>query len=468
MDSVAVWCLVSVLLPCTIQTGEACIPGLLSLEDLQAVQQTDIQPAEPDRQWIFPSLQFSCTVNLTGWVFTETSEDVVCPTLQLWDNFTATTSITTDFRLRASLTPDSFTDPTIVSQFVYSCTLKTPIVVDVGTVLGFLTRSPSETVPKSNVMFLQSGNLVGYSIGLLSAATIFNTAALQTLMFSGITPLITPIMADEPSQTTTTDETPTTQQPASTSVKTDDQPSPEPSTSLLPVTNSLTAISESPPSNKRSRSKSDNVPPVVLGMIVTAVTILVIAAVVLLLVILLVVRHKRSSPEKTSTVEKDTEDPSYKLTRVKSINNYASTPIYEDVSGIDPKVSSEEHDYDFIRSVSVRHGEPEKYEIPKSSPSSSQNGSEHENTEDLIYETPLDTSGPVEGNTSVVEIGYDTPVDTQTVPSKKGERGYGTPMDAQILIVNRNTDVKDSETSVDVGPPQLDNSGVYEDLDFAS
>ena len=154
-----------------------------------------MQPAEADRQWIFPSLQFSCTVNLTGWIFTETSEDVVCPTLQLWDNFTATTSITTDFIFRASLTTDSFTDPTSVSQFVYSCTLKTPIVVDVGTVLGFLTRSPSETVPKSNVMFLLSGNLTGYSKGILSAATIFNTAAVQALLSSGITPLITPIIA---------------------------------------------------------------------------------------------------------------------------------------------------------------------------------------------------------------------------------------------------------------------------------
>ena len=293
---------------------------------------------------------------------------------------------------------------------------------------------------------------------------------------------------DEPSQTTTTEEAPTTQQPASTSVQTDDQPSPEPSTPFLPVTNSLTATSESPPSKERSRPKSDNVPPVVLGMIVTAVTILVIAALVFLIVILLVVRHKRSSPEKTSTVEKDAEDPSYKLTRVKSINNYASTPIYEDVSEIDPKVSREEHDYEFIRSV--RHREPEKYEIPQSSPSSSQNGSEHENPEDLIYETPLDTSGPVEGNTSVVEIGYDAPlhtqtqlscknavtgetgydtsVDTQTVPSTKGGRGYDTPMDAQLIVVNRNTEVKDNETSVDVGPPQLDNSGVYEDVDFAS
>ena len=68
------------------------------------------------------------------------------------------------------------------------------MVVDVGTVLGFLTRSPSEAVPKSNVMFLLSRNLTGYSKSILSAATIFNTVV-QTLASSGITPLITPIFA---------------------------------------------------------------------------------------------------------------------------------------------------------------------------------------------------------------------------------------------------------------------------------
>ena len=109
-------------------------------------------PAESDRQWIFPSLQFTCTINLTGWIFiTNTSADVVCPTVQLWNNFTAT-STTTDFLRAVSLTPDDFSDPTSLSQFVYRCTLNTPIVVNAGTVVGYITRSPGGTEPESTVM----------------------------------------------------------------------------------------------------------------------------------------------------------------------------------------------------------------------------------------------------------------------------------------------------------------------------
>ena len=164
--------------------------GLLNQEELEVVQQGDMGPAESDRQWIFPSLQFTCTVNLTGWLFSiDSSDDVVCPTVQLWNNFTAT-STTTDFLRVASLTPDDFTDPTSLSQFVYRCTLNTPIVVNAGTVVGFLIRSPGGTEPNSSVM-LQSGDLVGYSRNILSAATIFNIATAQTIM---LTPLITPVI----------------------------------------------------------------------------------------------------------------------------------------------------------------------------------------------------------------------------------------------------------------------------------
>ena len=133
-----------------------------------------MRPAESDRQWIFPSLQFTCTVNLTGWIFiTNTSDDVVCP---LWNNYNATDNFTLK-----SLTPDKFTSPKNVDPpTVYRCTLSTPIVVDAGTAVGFLTRSPGGTEPKSSVMLVQSGDLVGYSRGIRSPIQFNIIAAAQT------------------------------------------------------------------------------------------------------------------------------------------------------------------------------------------------------------------------------------------------------------------------------------------------
>ena len=150
-----------------------------------------MQPAETDRQWIFPGLQFTCRANLTGWIFTETSEDVVCPTLELWNDFTAT-SLTTDYRLSVTLTPDEFTEPTSISGFVYSCTLHTAIVVDAGAIIGFRTRSPGDGVNGSNMMLIEQGSLVGYNIDILAAVALINTATIPTSS-SGVTPLIIPI-----------------------------------------------------------------------------------------------------------------------------------------------------------------------------------------------------------------------------------------------------------------------------------
>ena len=172
-------------------TARACVPeGLLSQEELTAVQQSDMQPAETDSQWIFPGLQFTCRNNLTGWIFTETSEDVICPTLELWNDFT-TTIITTDYRLGLTLTPQNFTEPTSISGFVYSCTLHTAIVVDAGAIIGFRTRSLGDGVNMSNVMLIEQGSLVGYYRDIFVAAVLINTATTQTS--SGVTPLIVPI-----------------------------------------------------------------------------------------------------------------------------------------------------------------------------------------------------------------------------------------------------------------------------------
>ena len=415
-----------------------------------------MQSAETDRQWIFPGLQFTCRTNLTGWIFTETSEDVVCPTLELWNNFTAT-SLTTDYRLSVTLTPDNFTEPTTLSGFVYSCTLHTAIVVDAGAVIGFKTRSPGDGVNRSNVMLIEQGNLVGYYRDIFAAAALINTAIIPSS--SGVTPLIIPITTgkqnknlgvplpmfhtiviatEEPPQTTPTenptDDNPTTQQPVSTSDQPDDPSPADPSTSLLPITTSFTPLPRRPTTNSPSPSKSD-ASPVVLGIVVATVTILVIAAVVFLLLIIVVVRHRKQAIQNTTTIEKGQKDSSLKLARVQSRNSYSNTPIYEEVSdNIVLKNSVGEHDYDYISSARVRPAAmPEKYEIPQKSPSSSQNGSVHEDL--LTYETPVNACAPVKGSTSAVEDGYDTPVHAETVYSGKGagKSGYDSPTDASAL-----------------------------------
>ena len=158
-----------------------------------AVQQSDIQPAETDRQWIFPSLQFTCTVNVTGWLFTESSEDFVCPTMELWNDIEST-DITTDYRRSVSLTPDYYAQPQKYSEFVYICTLHYPLVVSAGTVIGFLTRTANAEHPKSNVMLSHSGTLVGYNRDVLAAAILINTRTIQTSS-ARVIPLILPITA---------------------------------------------------------------------------------------------------------------------------------------------------------------------------------------------------------------------------------------------------------------------------------
>ena len=126
-----------------------------------AVPQSDMQPALTNRQWIFPSLQFTCTATVTGWIFTETSEDIVCPTLELW-NDRPFTDTETDYIKIMTLTPDNYTVPTRLSDFVHSCTLNSPVTVSAGTVIGFLTSPQSEGVLKSDVQLIQRENSIGH------------------------------------------------------------------------------------------------------------------------------------------------------------------------------------------------------------------------------------------------------------------------------------------------------------------
>ena len=182
-----------------------------------------------------------------------------------------------------------------------------------------------------------------------------------------------------------------------------------------------------------------------------------ISAVAFIAAIVLLIRCKRQSlpvVEKNNVVEKGSTAPSSKITRVRSRNNYTSTPIYEEVNGTSLKYHSVEHDYDFINSVSVRPGdEPKNYEVPESSPSktnSSRNSS--------LYEVPtshghnMGGHGPNEVTASAVESGYDAPVHSETVPHSKTnvEGGYDTPIDVQTLPNGKQPEGSGYDTPIDV------------------
>ena len=159
------------------------------------------------------------------------------------------------------------------------------------------------------------------------------------------------------------------------------------------------------------------------------------------------------SRQKTQT---NAGDGSYKTTGGQSKRNYTSTN--EEVSG------NEEHDQEFISTVSVRPQEgPDNYAIPQTSPSkpsSSQSSS--------VYEAPghvtsTHASGPVRGSASAVEYGYDTPACEHGPHTQHntGESGYDTPVDAQKLPNNKTA----MGISVYETPVHVDN--VYEEVDCA-
>ena len=153
-----------------------------------AVEQSDVQAAEADRQWIFPSLNFTCTTTITGWTFIDTSGVVVCPIIQLWSPATFTPS-QTDYR--EFFSPSNYSEPISLSQYVHSCSLHTPLMVSAGTVVGFITRSVSEDMTESHVQLISRGTLDGFSRDILAKATFIDTAQHEPYS-SGFTPLIAP------------------------------------------------------------------------------------------------------------------------------------------------------------------------------------------------------------------------------------------------------------------------------------
>ena len=292
--------------------------------------------------------------------------------------------------------------------------------------------------------------------------------------------------------TESTGEGTTTESTGGEGVTTEQTVSPYPTDPESPSSSSspaLTRPSETPTNSRHSKSSTTY--QAVVGIVVATVVLVVVAGATLIAVIVLVVRHRRQPQvDKSSTVEKGPTAPSSQITRVRSRNNYTSTPIYEEVSGTSEKYQSEEHDYDFINSVSIKPGdEPKNYEVPQSSPSksnSSRNSSLYEVPGDVGRNTAaVDGRGPVQGTVSAVESGYDTPVHTQTnsqgvlqsgydipidaqrLPNDRKENGYDTPIDAQALPTVR-TEVGESvyATPANASYSQEESSAVYEDVGF--
>ena len=150
-------------------------------------------PAVTSKQWLFPSLEFTCTITVTAWLFAvkaPNDTNVVCPTLELWTELEATPGVLTDYDRVNQLTPASYHEPEAISEYVYSCTLLTPLVVSAGTVLGFLTNDSS----KIQLMNITDSSLTGYHQPIALQASFFNTDISYVNEVTGSVPLISPLV----------------------------------------------------------------------------------------------------------------------------------------------------------------------------------------------------------------------------------------------------------------------------------
>ena len=160
--------------------------------------QSDAYSATPDRQWLFPSLQFTCTANVTGWVFTVAVDDdsasVTCPTLELWREHELTPSPITDYVQSEFFTPDNYTEPERLSGSLYRCNLLTPLLVSSGTILGFRTISESNGATfASRVQLIGNPDApAGYWQSVQIAAALIDTNRIENI--AGVVPLIAPVL----------------------------------------------------------------------------------------------------------------------------------------------------------------------------------------------------------------------------------------------------------------------------------
>ena len=157
---------------------------------------TNTSDSPPNLQWIFPSIRFTCSVNVTAWVFRVSKNDAIptanCPTLELWMDNVNTPSSTTDY-VREIIIRD-YREPQRLSPFVYHCDLITPLTVPSGTVLGFNTELPT-TGSVYHVQFMAQSGTVGFYRNVALGGVLYDTDTTLTTVqeASEIVPFIVPV-----------------------------------------------------------------------------------------------------------------------------------------------------------------------------------------------------------------------------------------------------------------------------------
>ena len=96
-----------------------------------------VLPSNNIRQWVFPSMVFNCTGNITRWIFraeeTGNNNDKV-PRMSTWRDLVSTPSVTTDFtRISRSGSAEELTGNGPVYEYV----LQEPVEVQEGDFMGF-------------------------------------------------------------------------------------------------------------------------------------------------------------------------------------------------------------------------------------------------------------------------------------------------------------------------------------------
>ena len=153
-----------------------------------------MKPSQINRQWIFPSLRFTCSLNVTGWMFRTASNQVEpntkCPTIGLWRDNDITPSNTADYVRWINIS--EFRRPERITPFVFRCNLATPLLVHTGSILGFSSKVPASG-DVMQVQFTEQAGTVGYhrNVGL---GILFNTAVTSIVdEASGVVPLVIPL-----------------------------------------------------------------------------------------------------------------------------------------------------------------------------------------------------------------------------------------------------------------------------------
>ena len=113
------------------------IVGFPSLREIEAPSRsTQVLPSNNVRQWIFPSMVFNCTGNITRWIFRaeRTGNNNKVPQMSTWREAAFSPNVITDFtRVSRSGSVAELTGNGPVYEYV----LLEPVEVQVGDFLGF-------------------------------------------------------------------------------------------------------------------------------------------------------------------------------------------------------------------------------------------------------------------------------------------------------------------------------------------